>query len=83
MGQPGRDLRLAQEALATQRGRQLRPQHLERHWAVELAVVGEVHHCHPTTTQLALDRVAVAESAAKLLEDVRHAPNPGDRVRPQ
>jgi hypothetical protein len=83
MGELGRDLGLAQKPLGTEGGRKLRPQNLERHRTTELAVLGQVHHRHAAPAELTLDRVAVTECAAELIEHVRHAPNPEDRIRPQ
>jgi hypothetical protein len=81
MGELGGDLGFAQEPLATEGGRKLRPQQLERHLTIELLVVCQIDDRHPTTAELVLDRVAVAECAAQLGEDVGHAPNPEDRIR--
>ena len=41
---------------------QLRTEHLDRHLAVVLEVLGEIHGRHTALTQLPLDPVAVGES---------------------
>ena len=53
---------LAQEAIGTQRMRQLGAEHLERHFAIVLQVAGEIDGGHPADAELALDRVAARQS---------------------
>jgi hypothetical protein len=45
----GRDLDLAEEALTTERRRELGTQHLQGDLTIEFLVLGEVHHSHPAT----------------------------------
>ncbi len=57
--------RLEEESVA-QRGLrcELGRQDLQRDWAIEADVSGEVNRAHPATAQLALERVAIAEGGA-------------------
>jgi lactoylglutathione lyase len=57
----GRGGDLGQEALPAQRLRQLRPEYLDRDLAPVLPVIGQVHRCHPTLAQFALDPVSTGE----------------------
>ena len=59
MLQPAQDLDLEQKALGARSRHDLRAEDLDRDRAVVLAVAGQVHHGHPATSQLAVDRVAV------------------------
>ncbi len=71
----GGELDLAQEPLAADRSGQLGFKNLDRHLAVELAILGEIHDGHPPTTQFPLDPVTVGEGdlqAIELLRRVRH-----------
>ena len=61
MLQVGGGLDLAQEPLGADDGGQLGPQHLERHLAVVLQVLGQVHRGHAARAELPLDAVAVGE----------------------
>src|SRR5207244_5469928 len=61
MVQPRRDLDLAEETLRTERRRQLRPQHFDRHDPAMLDVVREVDRRHAAAPQLTLDRIATRE----------------------
>ena len=56
-----RDLDLAQKPLGPEQRRQIGAEHLDRHLAVVLHVVGEVHRRHAPTAELALDAVAAGE----------------------
>ena len=71
MRELGRDLDLAQEPLGAEGDGELGSQHLERHGAAELAVVGEVDRGHPALAQLALDRVAIGERGGQAGDVVR------------
>jgi hypothetical protein len=55
-------------ALGAERGGEFRPQHLHRHLAVQLQVLGQVDGCHPTTADLPLDRVAVSEGGLEAFQ---------------
>jgi len=72
MGELRRDLDLAQEPLAAERGGQLGAQHLERDGAAELEVAGEVDRRHPALPQFALDGVALGEGGPQPLQGVGH-----------
>jgi hypothetical protein len=74
--QVGGDGDLAQEPLG--RRRQLRAHHLERHLAVVLQVLGEIHGGHPARAELPLDRVAVGQRRA---QPVRLPAHPGAPFR--
>ena len=61
MLQPGRDLDLPEEALRTERRRELGVEHLDRDHAVVLEVTGEVYRGHTPAPELALELVAFGE----------------------
>jgi hypothetical protein len=62
------DVDLSYEAIGPHRCTQLRTQHLERHLAAVLEVLGKVDGGHPAGTELALDGVAVGESRLQSVE---------------
>ena len=72
MRQVGGDPDLAQEPLATQRGRQVGAQHLHRHLALVAHVVGQVDGSHATVTEFAFDFVAPGERGFQVVETIRH-----------
>ena len=57
----GGRLDLAQEALGAERGAEVRMEHLDRHVAVVLEVVGEIHRRHSARAEFALDAVAAGQ----------------------
>ncbi len=57
----GGDPDFVQEPLGTDQGREFRAQHLERHLAVVLGVIGQVDGGHPALAQLSVDLVAIGE----------------------
>jgi len=63
---------LAEEPLAAERGGQIGAQHLERHLAVVLEVVGQIDHGHAAATDLTLDGVAVGHGGLEPLQQVGH-----------
>ncbi len=67
MLQIGGDLDLLQEPLGAEHGRQLRPQHLDRHLAVVAVaqIVGKVDRSHPPLTERTLDAVTVREGGGE------------------
>jgi hypothetical protein len=65
MMQPGGDLDLPQEPLRSQRGGELRPQHLDRDLSVMLEILGEINGGHAAPAELALDQVPVAQSVSQ------------------
>ena len=68
MHQPRRDLDLAREAFGAHGGAEFRTQHLERHLAVVLEILGEVDRRHPPLAELALDPVAIGEGGGERAE---------------
>jgi hypothetical protein len=68
--QMGRGLDLGQKTLGADDRCQLRPQDLERHLAVVLDVVCQVHGSHTTSTELVLDGVAVGQGGGQAFERV-------------
>jgi hypothetical protein len=76
MGELRRGLDLTHEALATERSRDVRPHHLDRHRPVVLEVLGEIDGGHGARPELALDAVAVGESRGQALQGVGHASSP-------
>lgn len=69
-----RDADLAQEALDSQDGAELRTQDFERHSAIVTQIAREVDDCHSAGADLAVDGVAPGKCGPKLAGDV-HAPN--------
>src|SRR2546422_3796586 len=61
MSEARRDLDLPQEPLGADRGCELAPEHLDRHLAVVLPVLREVHGRHAAATELAVNGVTVRE----------------------
>ncbi len=68
----GCDLDLEQEPLAAEHRRQLRAQHLHRHLALVLQILGEVDRGHAARAEFFLDGVAVGEGGLEAVEEVRH-----------
>src|SRR2546425_10004002 len=73
MSEARRDLDLPQEPLGADRGRELAPEHLDRHLAVVLLVLGEVDGRHAAPAELAVDGVAVREGRGEGGVRFRHA----------
>jgi hypothetical protein len=69
-----RDLDLTIKALTSEGGSQLGEQHLDRDAAIDLYVRREVDGGHATSTELALDRVAMTQCCAKSLDDHHRSP---------
>ena len=65
MLQLGRDLDLTKEPRRPERGGEVFAQHLDRHLAMVLDVLGEVHGGHAARAELALDLVAAAEGGGQ------------------
>ncbi len=70
--QVGRHLDLLQKPLGPDHRRQLRPQHLQRHLAVVLHVVRQVHRRHPALAQVGFDPVTVGQRRRELGRDLGH-----------
>ena len=64
MTQIRRDPDLGEKPLGAQHRTEFRFEHLDRHLAVVLEIVGEVHRRHPAGAELALDTIAIGEWAA-------------------
>jgi len=71
--QIGGGLDLGQEPFGTDHGGQLGPEDLDRHLAVVLEVLGEVHRGHAALAQLPLDAVAVCQGDSEACGDA-HVP---------
>jgi len=65
-------LDLAEEPFGPDHRGQLRPEHLDRHPAVVLEVLGEVHRGHAARAQLPLDGVAVGQRGGESRAGVAH-----------
>jgi hypothetical protein len=65
--EPGDELDLALEALRTEGGGDLGVEDLERDRAVVPQIMGEVDDSHPTTSELALDAVAVGQDGLETI----------------
>ena len=61
--QAGGDLDLPREPLGAEGGGELRAQHLQRHFAVVLQVLGEVDSGHAALSELPLDAVALGQGS--------------------
>jgi hypothetical protein len=66
------DLDLAREPLGPQGGRQLGAEHLERHLALVLHVVRQVHRRHPARSKLALDGVTIGQCGLQAIRPIVH-----------
>ena len=77
--QPRGDLDLAEEALGTERGRQLRAQHLHGHLAVVLGVLGEIHGRHAAGAELAGDPVPAGQRGGEAIDRMGHS---RENIRP-
>ena len=62
------DADLLEEALGTEGSTQLRPQDLDRDFAIVLEVLGQVDRGHPARAKLALEAVAVGEGGRQMSE---------------
>ena len=67
-----RGLDFHHEALGADHGGELRLQDLERHLAVVLEVLGEVHGGHAALAEFALDAVAVGQRGGEAGKRIRH-----------
>ena len=72
MMQIGGDFNLAEEPLGTNDDGEFGPEHLDRHFAVVLQVLGEVDGRHAAAPDLSLDGVAVGKGGLETVEDVCH-----------
>jgi hypothetical protein len=70
------DLDLAEETIDANRSGQLRPEHLDRDLAIMLEIVSEIDGCHPTSTELTLNRVAVSQRSFQTIKGVSHVRRP-------
>jgi hypothetical protein len=61
----GRELDLAQESLDADLERDLRAEDLDSDLAVVPHIAGEIHHGHPTASQLALEQITIGKSGAE------------------
>ena len=69
MLQLGGDLDFAQKAVGPQGRRQLRPQHLDRHFAEVLQILRQIDRGHAALTQLPLEAVVVGEGGGEVRVD--------------
>ena len=72
VGEPGRDLDLAQESFCSEDSSQLRAKDFYSDRPVMLDVLGEVHGRHAPSTDFPLDGIAVGEGGFETVEKVRH-----------
>ncbi len=63
---------LLEKALRAEGSTQLRPQHLDRHFAIMFQVLREIHRGHAALAELPLDQVAVAQSVGEARVDCGH-----------
>ena len=77
----GGQLDFPQKALAAQLGRDIRPEHLERHLPLVPQIDSEIDRGHSAPTELPLDSVAVVHSLWKGgSRGIHTAPRPGMKV---
>ena len=67
-----RRLDLGEEALAAERGAELRVEHLDGDVAIVLEVVGEIDGRHATRAELPLDAVASGKGGEETVDQVVH-----------
>ena len=72
MLQRGGGLDLLHEALGAEHGGELRLEDLDRHLAVVLEVLGQIHGGHAALAQLPLDAVAVGERGGESVKGCGH-----------
>ena len=63
---------LAEEPLRTERGGQLRAEHLDGHAPPVLQVLGEPHDGHAAMAQLASDAITIGKGSGQAVDDVGH-----------
>ena len=63
---------LEHEPVGAEHGGELGPQHLDRHLAVVLQVVGQIDRGHAALAELALEPVAVGEGGGEAGRDFAH-----------
>jgi hypothetical protein len=72
----GGDLYLTMEPISAECGSEFWPEDLQRYLAVKLHVLGEIDGGHATTTQLALNAVAVSQRRFETVQNVGHTATP-------
>ena len=72
MLQPRRDLDLVEEAVAAEGGRQLGPEHLDRHPAMVPDILGQVDGGHSAAAELAFEHVPIPQSVGEPRIDWGH-----------
>jgi hypothetical protein len=75
VNEPGGDLDLAQEALASDQARDIRAEDLERDRAAVAEIARNVDRRHPSATDLALDGVPVLDVGLETFPNLRHEPS--------
>jgi len=75
--QPRGNADLAEEAVAAQGLRQLGPQHLERHVAPVLEILGQEHQAHAALAQLSLDAIPIRQGLPEVGEKVHDGAQSG------
>ncbi len=73
MLEPGGQLDLPLEPLGAERGRQLGMEHLQGDGSLVANVLGQVDGGHPAPAELALEPIAIRQTACKLLALVSHS----------
>jgi hypothetical protein len=68
----GGHLYLTMEPISAECGSEFWPEDLQRYLAVKLHVLGEIDGGHATTTQLALNAVAVSQRRFETFQQVSH-----------
>src|SRR2546425_10356029 len=73
MLQARRDLDLPQEPFGPEADCDVRMEHLDRHRAVVSQVLSQIHSCHASPADLALDLVAAGYRGSEATEELYHA----------
>ena len=68
MVQPGCELDLPQKPIGAERRGEIGMQNLECYEAFVLRILREIHGCHSTPAELAVDRVVIGERVANSFE---------------
>ncbi len=81
VGQLGSDVDLAEKPLRPQGGGEFRPEDFYGYLPMVLEVIRPVDRRHPSTADLALDRVPVSQGRFQAVEEIAHATSSEDADR--
>jgi hypothetical protein len=72
VGELGRDIDLAQEAIGPERLTQLGPEDLDRDRSLVLEITGKKNDSHATPTELTLESITVGEGRLEEIQQIGH-----------